>query len=79
MPPTRTLLLALTLTLALTANILTDQPCPSIIGCDICDHPDSGKCDQCSQPRNFVISPDQQGQCQCLPNLWLNSDLTVCQ
>ncbi len=25
-----------------TYSIINDQPCPSIIGCQICDNPDSG-------------------------------------
>ena len=79
MPAPHLLFLTLLLSLTLSINIIQDQPCPSIIGCDICDNPESGKCDQCSQARNFVISPDEDGLCQCLPDLWLSSDKSQCQ
>lgn len=64
--------------LASTYSIVQDQPCSSIIGCEICNDPASGKCDLCSADRNFNPQPDADQQCQCVSNKWLNSAKTMC-
>jgi hypothetical protein len=75
------LLLALALLLAVCAasSFGADQPCPSIIGCDLCVHPETGECDACSPARNFIITPDAQKQCQCVDKAWLNKEKTRCE
>ena len=68
----------LLLTTAFAVNIYSDEPCPSIIGCEVCSHPETGQCDVCSPDRGFIMQPDEKKQCQCKESTWLDQNKTKC-